>query len=306
MEAFQKIHPLEFYRKFLERDVRPDGRSLTTLRKTTVATGSILTADGSSFVKIGNTSIICGVRAEVAEYQINNSNNNNNGNSNGKDNKGGNTSTSDATTTSTTTSQRYCKDQIFVNVELGPICSNIFSSSKPSEKAMTLCSQMNRLANLLEIEQSELNFDSEGRFRWYLYVDLYCLDYNGNILDAAIIAMLTALKNVRLPRGIVEDGEPLRDCDSMRVLNVPTYFSPLTFALIDDYVLSDPSLEEEKLASGSITLVYNQHGDICLSVVSSTASINDNTLQQCRDKTKERIKDVIDLIDQSCTVQSIV
>ena len=30
---------------------------------------------------------------------------------------------------------------------------------------------------------------------WYLYVDLYCLDFDGNCKDAALLAMISALKS---------------------------------------------------------------------------------------------------------------
>jgi exosome complex component RRP43 len=39
MEAFRKIYPSEFYKKFLVQDVRPDGRGLNKIRKTTVSGG---------------------------------------------------------------------------------------------------------------------------------------------------------------------------------------------------------------------------------------------------------------------------
>ncbi|EFA80660.1 hypothetical protein PPL_06243 [Heterostelium album PN500] len=271
MEAFQKIHPLEFYRKFLERSVRPDGRSLQRIRNTTVSAGSILTADGSSFVKIGNTSVICGVRAEIAEKQ------------------------QDQTTSNT------CKSQIIVNIEMGPICSNIFSSTKPSEKAMSLCTQLNQLVQLLDIDPKQLYFDVDGKYLWYLYVDLYCLDYNGNILDAAIIAMLSALKNVKLPKGVVSDdgSEVYKEEDTMRTLIINSYLIPLSFAVIDEYVLSDPSLEEEKLSNGSISIVYNEKRELCLQLYSGITPLDEKTLQQCLDQTKQRTQEIKDLIDQS-------
>lgn len=34
----------------------------------------------------------------------------------------------------------------------------------------------------------------EGQLVWVLYVDLYCLDYDGNFLDAAIVALVSALR----------------------------------------------------------------------------------------------------------------
>ncbi len=39
IEAFRKLHPAEFYRKFLVHSVRPDGRNLSKARKTTITTG---------------------------------------------------------------------------------------------------------------------------------------------------------------------------------------------------------------------------------------------------------------------------
>lgn len=41
MEAFKKIYPEEYYRKFLVHSIRPDGRTLTAIRKTIVSAGTI-------------------------------------------------------------------------------------------------------------------------------------------------------------------------------------------------------------------------------------------------------------------------
>lgn len=39
MDAFRKIYPTEFYKKFLVQHVRPDGRPIHGIRKTTISTG---------------------------------------------------------------------------------------------------------------------------------------------------------------------------------------------------------------------------------------------------------------------------
>lgn len=65
MEAFKRIYPEDYYLKFLEHKLRPDGRVLNATRKTVITTGSISSADGSSFVKLGSTAVICGIKAEV-------------------------------------------------------------------------------------------------------------------------------------------------------------------------------------------------------------------------------------------------
>lgn len=71
MDAFKRIYPEEYYLKFLEQDVRPDGRNLTDVRNTLISVGTISTANGSSFVKIGTTSVVCGIKAEVGQKQSN-------------------------------------------------------------------------------------------------------------------------------------------------------------------------------------------------------------------------------------------
>jgi exosome complex RNA-binding protein Rrp42 (RNase PH superfamily) len=30
---------------------------------------------------------------------------------------------------------------------------------------------------------------------WFLYVDIYCLNYDGNVFDSALLALVAALKN---------------------------------------------------------------------------------------------------------------
>eukprot|EP01132_Coremiostelium_polycephalum_P005727 gene5727-7123_t len=264
MDAFQKIHPLEFYRKFLEKSVRPDGRSLENIRKTTVSTGSITTADGSSFVKIGNTSVVCGIKAEVGPAHTDSDNFNN---------------------------QQTITSNIFVNVELGPICSNTFSSTKPSEKAMTLCSHLNSLVKRLMIPNSDFYFDEKEE------------DFDGNLFDACVISMLAALKNVRLPFGIFEDGEYYKDkTKPFKSLNINHYLIPLSFSIIDEYILSDPSLEEEKLSIGSISITFNQDFEICLLYYSGINSISDENLKYCIEKAKERSQTIKSLIDSSIKI----
>jgi exosome complex component RRP43 len=73
MELFRTIYPSEFYNKFLSQNVRPDGRSLLSVRKTSVSVGSITSAAGSSFVRLGHTSVVAGVKGEIGKPSLNNS-----------------------------------------------------------------------------------------------------------------------------------------------------------------------------------------------------------------------------------------
>lgn len=51
---------------------------------------------------------------------------------------------------------------------------------------------------------------ASGKLAWALYIDLICLNHEGNVQDACVLAMISALRTVRLPEvGLVdveEDG----------------------------------------------------------------------------------------------------
>lgn len=67
-QAFKRIQPEEFFQQHFENGVRPDGReSLTGLRPVLISVGSLSTADGSSIVRQGHSTIACGVKLELAE-----------------------------------------------------------------------------------------------------------------------------------------------------------------------------------------------------------------------------------------------
>ncbi len=49
--------------------------------------------------------------------------------------------------------------------------------------------------SVLRIEDKEEESKERKAMMWYLYVDMYCLDYDGNVFDACLIALLSALAN---------------------------------------------------------------------------------------------------------------
>lgn len=57
------IHPIKYYRNYIAHDIRPDGREFEAFRPIRINAKSIGTADGSAIVKLGNTTVICGIKA---------------------------------------------------------------------------------------------------------------------------------------------------------------------------------------------------------------------------------------------------
>lgn len=69
-EIFSRIQPHEYLRRFIDEDTRPDGRALLDFRKTMITANAITTADASAMVRLGGTTVVCGIKAEVCEPHI--------------------------------------------------------------------------------------------------------------------------------------------------------------------------------------------------------------------------------------------
>ena len=76
---FQRLHPRAYLERFLSEGFRPDGRPISStssgtssdeFRAVNVNVGSIQTANGSALVRVGNTTVVCGVKAEIAEPEL--------------------------------------------------------------------------------------------------------------------------------------------------------------------------------------------------------------------------------------------
>lgn len=70
LEIFSRIQPHEYLKRFLDQSVRPDGRLLNQFRKTMITSGAISTANASAMVRLGGTTVVCGIKAEVCEPKV--------------------------------------------------------------------------------------------------------------------------------------------------------------------------------------------------------------------------------------------
>ncbi|XP_006267502.1 exosome complex component RRP43 [Alligator mississippiensis] len=265
--GFKTVEPLEYYRRFLKENCRPDGRELGEFRATTVNIGSITTADGSALVKLGNTTVICGIKAEFAAPPV------------------------DATN----------KGYIVPDVDLPPLCSARFRPGPPGEEAQAV-SQF--IADVIENSQIIMKEDLcivNGKLAWVLYCDIICLDYDGNILDACTFALLAALNNVQLPAVAINEETGLAEVNLKQKtpLNIRKYPVATSFAIFDDTLLIvDPTAEEEDLATGTVTIVTDEEGRLCSVHKPGGSPLTGAKLQDCITRAITRHKEVKQLMDK--------
>lgn len=67
VEAFQRLDPENFYRRFIKNGVRPDGRELRTVRPVSVDVDVLSEkhVQGSALVGLGSTKALAGITLEV-------------------------------------------------------------------------------------------------------------------------------------------------------------------------------------------------------------------------------------------------
>lgn len=83
--VFKRLHPASYLSRFLSSGYRPDGRPILSSsssqpttsasasaaddiwRQVSINMGSISTAHGSALVRMGDTTMVCGVKAEIGE-----------------------------------------------------------------------------------------------------------------------------------------------------------------------------------------------------------------------------------------------
>jgi exosome complex component RRP42 len=214
--------------QLIESGKRLDGRGLTDYREFTVEEGLIEKAEGSARVHLGKTQILVGVKIETGEPFPDTPN----------------------------------EGVMTVNAELVPLAYPSFEPGPPDENSIELARIVDRgIRESKAIDTAKLCIQP-GKKVFVVFVDIYVLNQDGNMIDAAALAAVSALINTKLQNYAVEDGE----------VKIKTGYSPLplkshpitvTIAKIGDKLVVDPWIEEEQVMDARISMAINEDGNIC-------------------------------------------
>ncbi|KAK8743139.1 hypothetical protein OTU49_001551 [Cherax quadricarinatus] len=236
-----------------------------SVRPITVKVGTITTADGSSTVRVGHTTVICGIKAEIATPVLRNPN----------------------------------QGFIVPNVELYPCCSHMFKIGPPGEKAMATSQFLkNVISSAKVLDLTDLCI-VHNKLAWCLYCDVVCINYDGNLYDAALIALMAALQNVKLPAVSYDEENDKASVDIERTLPITLKARPVasTFTVYSDSIqLMDPTAEDETQGSGEVTVVLLENGSLCTTHKPGGQLILPNILDTFVDLAKQRVHAVNTLI----------
>ncbi len=210
---------------FLSEGKRFDKRDLLEYRDVVIETGISKNAEGSARVRLGNTEIIAGVKLDVSEPYPDS------------------------------------QDQgtLITTVELTPTSSPKFEPGPPRIEAIETARIVDRgIRESGFIDFSKLCI-KEGEKVWGVYLDLYSINNDGNLLDASCIAAIAALLSAKMPKydsekekvvfGEITD-EPLPLSSQIPIT--------ITFHKIGNSLIVDPTTDEESTSEGRISIAISE------------------------------------------------
>lgn len=258
---------------------RTNGRAPNEARPTTVNLESLSHAHGSAVVRLGDTTVICGVRGEsiltpnIPSFRASNTE---------------------------TELKEY--ELLVPNIELATGCAPQFlPGGPPSTLAQTLSTRVYSLlhsSNVINPEDLRIwhtrpseNLEADGEDRmeedgqdtengekyvaayWVLYIDIFFISFDGNPFDAAWTAVMAALRDTKLPQARFDSDRELVVCSRsnpkpLSINRIPVACTAAVFTGKETdrpsdgkyWLLVDPDRLEESLCDESVTIVVDCKG----------------------------------------------
>jgi len=199
---------------------RFDGRELLDFRDLEVSYEVSNKAEGSARVKLGKTEVIAGVKMQIG----------------------------------TPYPDSPDKGNLMVSGDLLPLASPRFESGPPGFNAIELPRLVDRAIRASEIIDFSKLVVEKGEKVWTIIVDVYPINDDGNIVDAASIAAFAALKNAVFPE-LNEEGKINYYKKTNKKLPLAADIVPLSFSFfkLGDSIILDPTREEEEACDSRTT-----------------------------------------------------
>ncbi|KAF2718052.1 hypothetical protein K431DRAFT_322697 [Polychaeton citri CBS 116435] len=237
-EAVPSNNEREFVRAAIQEQTRLDGRTLDAFRPVSLSFNSNPNTYGTATVSIGKTRVLANVSCEVAKSYAD---------------------------------RKF--DGIFtISTELSPMAWAGFEVGRQDETELLLSRMLEKTIRRSNALDTESLCIIAGQKCFHVRADIHVLDHDGNILDAACLALVAALAHFRRPDFEVH-GEDVKVFSvaerqgiklSMQHLPFCTTFS--LFPSIEvgmQLLLVDATLLEEQCRDGDILVSMNRYGEIC-------------------------------------------
>lgn len=207
---------------------RMDGRGLVDYREISLKTGVLEKSEGSAEVKMGKTWVLVGVKVGIG----------------------------------TPFEDTPDKGVLMCNAEFTPVAHPTFEPGPPDEESIELARVVDRGLRSAEVLDFKKLCLIPGKQVYLVHVDLYVLNYDGNLIDASALASIAALKTAVKPVHKVKEGEIelTKKTEALEVRKEPV---AVTMAKIGDSLILDPTGDEEEVMSLRLTITLDEDGNVC-------------------------------------------
>jgi exosome complex component RRP42 len=250
----------------IARGKRMDERGPTDYRQLKIETGFVQKANGSAMVHLGKTKILTGVKIEPG------------------------------------TPFPDTPDQgvLTVNAEFVPLASPSFEPGPPSEGAIELARVVDRGLRESKALPLEKLCMEPGKKVIIVFVDVYVLDHDGNLIDASAISALAALLTSKM-KTLKMEGEEVHVTDELVPLGIQNEPVAVTVAKIDGNMILDPCLDEELVTSSRLTVTSDREGNICAMQKGGMGTFTDQEIRQAIKIAIEKGKQIRELVRGATT-----
>lgn len=207
---------------------RMDGRELLQYREWEIKTNLLVKSEGSAEVKLGKTHVVVGVKVGIGHPFED---------------------TPDA-------------GVMMVNAEYTPAAHPTWEPGPPSDDAIELARVVDRGLRAAEIlDMDELGLVSGEKVQM-IFIDLYVLNYDGNLIDACSAGALAALTSAEAPKFKVSKEDEVEKTDKTEKLKLKAHPVAVTVCKIGDSLIVDPTYDEEEVKDGRITVTVDENGNL--------------------------------------------
>ncbi len=211
----------EYIRERLAKGLRDDNRGHLSYRNINLWVNPMPNAEGSAIAQIGNTKVLAGVKIDIGEPMRDTPND----------------------------------GSIATNAELLAMAADQYESGPPSPESVEFARVVDRGIRAAGMIDTAKLFIEEGKV-WSVYIDLYVLNFDGNIFDAGTLAGVAALTSARMPK--YEDSKVIRE-GNLAKLGVANLATSCTFAKVGDTLLLDPNGAEESVMRTRLTIANDEN-----------------------------------------------
>ncbi|KAI8973572.1 ribosomal protein S5 domain 2-type protein [Mycotypha africana] len=263
-EIDPSLNEVNFLLEALKDGKRVDGREIYDMRSLEIKLGSDY---GFVEVQLGKTKVTANVSAEVVRPYP----------------------------------DKPTEGQLIFNCEISPMAAPFFEAGSRSEEEVLISRIIEKSLRRSRAIDTEGLCIVAGEKVWQIRVDLLFLDHDGNLMDCASIAAITALLYFRRPDVTVSGEEvTIHPVDQRNPVPLSIHHIPIciTLAFFDngERLVVDPNYLEEKSQEGSMTITMNAHKEICSFSKAGGIPLEMSQVLRCSEIAVLKVQEIDELI----------